>query len=56
MYICRHFPCERTMEMEDVCGVYVAIGNSCIGNSCIGNSCIGNSCIGNSCCCTMGAA
>ena len=30
MYICRHFPRERTMEMEGVCRVYVAIGNGCI--------------------------
>ena len=29
MYIFRHFPCERTMEMEGVCGVYVTIDNSC---------------------------
>ena len=30
MYICRHFPCERTMGMEGVCRVYVAVGNGWI--------------------------
>ena len=30
MYVCRHFPCERTMGMEGVCRVYVAISNSFI--------------------------
>ena len=30
MNICHHFPRKRTMEMEGICRVYVAIGNSCI--------------------------
>ena len=30
MYICHHFPRERTREMEGVCGVYVDVDNSCI--------------------------
>ena len=30
MYICRHFPRERTMEMEGVGRVYVAAGNGYI--------------------------
>ena len=30
MYICRHFPRERTMETEGVCRVYVVVGNGWI--------------------------
>ena len=30
MYICRHFPRERTMEMEGVCRVYVVVRNGWI--------------------------
>ena len=30
MYICHHFPRGRTREVEGVCRMYVAIGNSII--------------------------